>query len=408
MTLPGRPTTFNGLNVLIIPDKFKGTLSAPAAARAIARGWRQARPNDRLQLLPMSDGGDGFGALMGRLLKARPRRVKVLDAAHRPCFSRWWYEPDSKTALVDSSRVVGLAMLPPGRFHPFQSDTYGLGLLLRAACRRGAKRCLVGIGGSATNDGGFGMARALGWTFLDAAGRPIEKWTELKSLTAARPPRHNRLFEQITVAVDVGNPLLGPRGATRVYGPQKGLRPRDFKHAEACLRRLAKVVGQQLGRDFRDTKGAGAAGGLGFGLAAFLGARLAPGFDLFSAQAGVEAQLRSAEWVVTGEGALDKSTLMGKGVGKIAERCRQLGITCIGLAGTVSREVSASKAFAVTLALSDLTSISKAKAKPAFWLERLAVAAAVGTARRAARFPTAINKRRARRADPPFRTFALE
>lgn len=376
MTLPAGPTTFNGLNVLIIPDKFKGTLSATEAAKAIARGWRQVRSGDRLELLPMSDGGDGFGALMARILKASPRRAKVLDAAHRSCEARWWYRPVRQTALIDSARVVGLAMLPPGRFHPFQLDTFGLGLLLRAACRGGARQCLVGIGGSATNDGGFGMARALGWTFFDAGGRPIEKWTELKSLTRIGAPRETRPFKEITVAVDVDNPLLGPGGATRVYGPQKGLRGIDFKHSEACLARLARVVGKELGQDLRAEPGAGAAGGLGFGFAAFLGARLASGFDLFSAQAGVEARLKTADLAITGEGALDKSTLMGKGVGRIAERCRQLGIRCIGLAGTVGGEVGTGNAFSSVRALCDLTSVSKAKAQPAFWLERLAAEAA--------------------------------
>jgi glycerate kinase len=364
------------LNVLIIPDKFKGTLSAGAAAKAIARGWRRARPKDKLKLLPMSDGGDGFGEVMGRLVGARARCAKTVNAAHRECPAQWWYEPARKTVLVDSSRAIGLAMLPPGRFHPFELDTFGLGLLLRAAAGHGADRCLVGIGGSATNDGGFGMARALGWTFADTAGRPIERWTDLKSSACVRPPMDRFLFKEITVAVDVDNPLLGPRGATRIYGPQKGLGPADFEQAEGCLQRLAQVVKRGLGHDFARMKGAGAAGGLGFGFMAFLGARLVPGFELFATHAGVEAHLRSADLVITGEGALDKSTLMGKGVGKVAKLCRQFGIPCVGLAGMVSDAVARTKAFTGTHALSDLTTIQKAKAKSAFWLERLAADAA--------------------------------
>jgi glycerate kinase len=324
----------------------------------------------------MSDGGDGFGELMGKILGARTRQAKSVDAAHRSCAVCWWYEPNSKTAIIDSSRVIGLAMLPPGRFHPFELDTFGLGILIRAAAERGAKRLLVGIGGSATNDGGSGMAHALGWTFIDGAGDPIERWTDLDSLHRVRPPTHKLPFEEITVAVDVDNPLLGRRGATRVYGPQKGLRPQDFDHAERCLHHLAKVAKRELGHDFARAPGSGAAGGLGFGFEAFLGARLVAGFELFSTHAGLEAHLHSADLVITGEGALDESTLMGKGVGKIATRCRQLGIACIGLAGIVSRKVALSKSFTYLYGLADHTTIRSAKAKPAFWLERVAAIAA--------------------------------
>ena len=154
------------LRVLIIPDKFKGTLTAHAAAAAIARGWRKARALDVLDLLPMSDGGDGFGEVTSALLHAKGYRVKAVDAAHRPCTAKWWWEPGSRTAIIESAAIIGLAMLPPKRFHPFQLDTLGLGAAVRAAARKGARRYLIGIGGSATNDGGFGLARSLGWQFL--------------------------------------------------------------------------------------------------------------------------------------------------------------------------------------------------------------------------------------------------
>src|SRR3954463_2679591 len=155
------------LNVLIIPDKFKGTLSAQAAAEAIARGWKQIRPDDDLELLPMSDGGDGFGLLLSHLLNAQKERIKTVDAAHRPCEAKWWWHAPTRTAIIESALVVGLAQLPPGKYHPFELDTRGLGEVLLAANAKGAKRCVVGIGGSATNDGGFGMAAALGWQFFD-------------------------------------------------------------------------------------------------------------------------------------------------------------------------------------------------------------------------------------------------
>ncbi len=360
------------LRVLIIPDKFKGTLTAPAAAEAIARGWRKARPEDFLDLLPMSDGGDGFGEVTSALLRAGRQRVKTVDAAHRPCLARWWWEPRSATAIIESAGVIGLAMLPPGRFHPFQLDTRGLASVVRVAVKQGATRCLMGIGGSATNDGGFGLARALGWEFLDRHGELIEDWAGLQRLDRIQAPRRRRWFAHCLVATDVSNPLLGPRGATRVYGPQKGLRGRDFAPAERCLGRLARVVKQKFGRDFAGEPGAGAAGGLGFGLMAFLGAELKPGFALFARQAALERHLRAADLVITGEGAIDRSTLMGKGVGQVAMRCGELNIPCIGLAGVVSLHPGKENIFVQTRALAELTSVRQAQAQPARWLERLA------------------------------------
>jgi len=172
--------------------------------------------------------------------------------------------------------------------------------------------------------------------------------------------------------VDVQNPLLGRRGASRIYGPQKGLRPTDFARAERCLGRLARVVRQQFGRDFAKVPGAGAAGGLGFGLLAFLGAKLEPGFALFARFASLEERLRAADLVITGEGAIDPSTFMGKGAGQIARRCRQLRIPCIGLAGVVTCPAKARRHFTQTQALTDLATVHQAKAQPARWLERLA------------------------------------
>ncbi len=360
------------LKILISPDKFKGTLPAGAAARAIAKGWRKARWHDSLDLLPMTDGGDGFGAVISSLLRAKVQRLETVDAAHRPCSARWWWEPQTKTAIVESASIIGLAMLPPRQFHPFELDTFGLGAVIRAAAAKGARRCLMGIGGSATNDGGFGLARSLGWKFLDRNANLIEHWTGLDQLAKIRAPAPRRCLRQLLVAVDVQNPLLGTRGATRVYGPQKGLRSRDFVRAECCLRRLAKVVKKDFGRDPARAPGAGAAGGLGFGLLAFLGAQLESGYDLFARQAKLNRHLRAADLVIVGEGAIDSSTFMGKGVGQIAARCREQGIPCVALAGFVSAGAKKRRLFTQTHALTQLTEVGKAKAKPAYWLERLA------------------------------------
>ena len=363
--------TLGRVNVLIAPDKFKGTLTAREAAEAIARGWRKIRPDDELDLLPITDGGDGFGTVMSEFLGAKEQRTRSRDAAHRECNAVWWWDAKSKTAIVETARVIGLAMLPRGKFHPFELDTFGVGAVLRAAQRKGAKQILAGIGGSATNDGGFGMARALGWKFLTADQKLIERWTELSSLATIVPPPRSDL-PQILVAVDVQNKLLGKFGATRVYGPQKGVRPADYPVADACLGRLARVCKRTLDRDHAAEKGTGAAGGLGFGLRAFTDAELTPGFDLFARRAKLLHRVRGAELVITGEGSIDDSTAMGKGVGELAQTCRQHEIPCLGLAGRAARTRQVTKLFKIVQGLTDFQSVEAALRHPKKSLTQLA------------------------------------
>ncbi|HSU55366.1 MAG TPA: glycerate kinase [Candidatus Dormibacteraeota bacterium] len=359
------------LKLLIAPDKFKGTLTADAAAQAIARGWRTARPQDQLDLVPLSDGGDGFGEVAARLLQARPRRVKTIDAAHRPHFATWWFEPRTKTAIIESANIVGLAMLPPGKFHPFELDTFGLGKVLQTIARAGARRCWLGIGGSATNDGGFGLARVLGWRFFSKEGDALEHWTDLEKLDRIEPPLACIFAGELLVAVDVQNKLLGPHGATRVYGPQKGLKPSDFPKAERCLRRLAAVARKRLNSNAASAAGAGAAGGLGFGLVAFAGAKLCPGFQLLADQTDFVRKLRQADLVITGEGKIDRSTFMGKATGEVARLCRQHRIPCIAFAGCAETTSNPKPSpFRQLHALTDLTTPTEAKTNAAHWLRQ--------------------------------------
>jgi len=363
------------LRVLVVPDKFKGTLTARQAAAAIGRGWSAARPGDTLELLPMSDGGDGFGDILGELLEAESVTTRTVDAAHRPAESVWWWHAPTSTAIIESAGVIGLAMLPPGKYHPFELDTQGLGAVFKAAAGRGARRCLIGIGGSATNDGGFGLARSLGWQFFNAHQEVISRWTGLHDLVTVRPPDQTSLFEEFQVAVDVRNPLLGPEGCSRIYGPQKGLT--EFELAERCLGQLSAVLEKQLQLRHADEPGAGAAGGLGFGLRSFAGARLEPGFELFARFARIEERLRRAQLVLTGEGSLDASTLMGKGVGAIAQICKSTGVPCIGLAGVITDAAQAAAAFTAAHALTpEFTTAGESMREPAVWLERLAAKAA--------------------------------
>jgi glycerate kinase len=324
----------------------------------------------------MSDGGDGFGVVLGQLLGAEPRSTKTVDAAHRPITSEWWWEPRSRTAVIEAARVNGLAQLPPGKYHPFELDTLGLGEVLREAAEAGAKRCVMGIGGSATNDGGFGVARAMGWEFFNAKSAQLDRWTDLHSLSQIKIPQRDRWFDDLSVAVDVNNPLLGPSGCTRVYGPQKGLKETDFEFCERCLGNLAAIAHQELHVNTASEPGAGAAGGLGFGLRTFLGARLRPGFELFAEMAGLAERMERADLVLTGEGAIDDQTLMGKGVGELAALCQKLNKPCFGLAGVVSNADQARQLFTNVHSMTALTTQHEAKTNAGKWLEEVSREAA--------------------------------
>lgn len=365
------------LKVLIIADKLKGTLTAPQAVEAIARGWRPVRPRDSVETIPMSDGGEGFGEVMAGFLGAEPETVRTVDAAQRPTEATWWWDRKSRTAVIEAAQVVGLARLPAGKYHPFELDSYGLGELFRQAEAKKAVSCIVGLGGSATNDGGFGVARSLGWQFFNAASERIERWSQLHLLSQILPPQRSVKFTELSVAVDVQNPLLGPSGATRIYGPQKGLKRSDFEFCERCLGKFAELLKRELHLDYQEEPGSGAAGGLGFGLRSCLGGRLVRGYDLFERLGGIKKRLEWADLVITAEGALDRSSLMGKGVGEIAKRCRELSRPCLGLGGMVESRRALLGIFTRVYALTpDLTSQARAMKEPAKWLERAAAAAA--------------------------------
>ena len=318
------------LRVLVVPDKFKGTLTAGEAATAIVEGWRSERASDVFDILPMSDGGDGFGDVVGSLLGAEQRECATVDASGRPRNAAWWHHEGSRTAVIEAAQANGLALLPRAAYHPFQLDSFGLGAVLCEAERAGVAHVYVGLGGSATNDGGFGLARSLGWAFFDAHDRELCSWTELEGLSRVSAPRSRVELERLTVAVDVQNPLLGALGATQVYGPQKGLAPHELPRAEACLSRLAEVLGPELAL----APGAGAAGGLGFGLQVFCGGVLEPGAEVFARLSRLEQRIASADIVLTGEGRLDATSFMGKGVGAVAAGAARAGKPCWCLAGS--------------------------------------------------------------------------
>ena len=330
------------MRVLIAPDKFKGSLSAAEAGAALGAGWRDGWPaQESLEIayLPMADGGEGTAEAIHDALHGRWVVHIVHDPIGRPVQARYALveHGGERIAVLEMSSASGLALVSGADRDLLRANTFGTGeLLAHALNERGIGRVVVGIGGSATNDGGAGLGAALGYRFLDAAGSELapvpvslERLARIQ-LPVALPAT------PVTVACDVINPLLGPRGATRIYGPQKSLRGEQEALAlEAGLARLAEVAAETFGRDFRETPGAGAAGGLGFGLLTFCRAELCPGFELVSKVVGLEAAVSRADLVLTGEGSLDGQTLEGKTPVGVAAVARRFGKPVIAFGGRV-------------------------------------------------------------------------
>jgi len=321
--------------VLVMPDKFKGTLTSDQAARAIVHGLRRAWPQARFTTHVLADGGEGFAAALAHATGGTLRRCASVDAAGRPCRATWGLLGDGRSAVFDLAAASGLAQLPPELRDPLRTSTYGSGLVLRKAIDAGATKIVIGLGGSATNDGGVGLAIALGWKFLDRRGDEIAPsgagLLHLHRIVAPKP----RPRARIVAACDVDNPLFGRSGAAYRFAPQKGADAQAVRELDRGLRRLARIVGRDLGKDLADVPGAGAAGGCGFGLMAFFGARLVSGFEILRRETRLDALLRAHDLVVTGEGAFDLTSLSGKAPYRLALLARKLRVPAWGVFGRI-------------------------------------------------------------------------
>lgn len=344
------------MRILIASDKYKGSLTATQVAQTIAQVLGETLPGIECDLCPIADGGEGTTEAMVTALGGEWTSVDTVDAQGRTRQARYgWCEGQ---AVMEMSAASGLALVNDLELTPETASTYGTGVMLKQALDRGAGKIVIGIGGSATNDGGLGLAAALGYRFLDAAGDDVPAvMSEVLRMRSVQSPAcgHpcsvsgvrsskdtvrktengmlNKDIGTILVACDVDNPLLGEQGATGVYGPQKGVK--DAAWFEQRLAHLADLVARDLGTDPRDVPGAGAAGGLGWGLMAFCDARLTNGFDLVAEQIGLEARVAQADLVITGEGRLDAQTLHGKGPAGIAQMARRLGKKVVAFAGGI-------------------------------------------------------------------------
>lgn len=321
---------------MLAPDSFKESLSAVDVCTALARGVRAAAPDAEVACVPMADGGEGTAATLVAATDGRQVPVSVTGPLGTPLESSFGLLGGGTTAVVELAAASGLELVPVSERDVRRSSTFGTGELVRAALDAGATRVVVGIGGSATNDGGAGLLTALGVRVLDSSGEPVrpgaEGLCEVVGVDwSGLDPRLRDV--RLDVACDVDNPLLGPRGASAVFGPQKGASDDDVADLEAALARWADVVAAS-GEDHRDVSGAGAAGGTGFALLQ-LGAELRPGVGLVADVVGLRTAVEGADLVITGEGRVDAQTLHGKTPAGVLSVARELGAPVVVLAGCV-------------------------------------------------------------------------
>ena len=339
------------MKILVAPDKFKGTLNAREVAQHIAQGLLDVLPDAQIEIVPMADGGEGTAEAVCDARGCVWVECKAHDPLGREIDVRYGWIDQQKLAVMEMSEAAGMRRLSQNERDPIRATTFGVGQMILDATKRGANEIIIGLGGSATNDGGFGMARALGFKFFSGAKELTKDVTDLESLTRIEPPvvagvspanstmqpARPRMLSGLNIiaAVDVKNPLLGGNGATRIFGPQKGASKNDLDNLEHVLTKLADVVATEFGIDLRNEAGAGAAGGLGFGLLSFCGATIRPGFEVVAEAVGLESKMKDADLVITGEGSLDRQTLEGKtpaGVARLAHKLRKPVFAIVGRA----------------------------------------------------------------------------
>jgi glycerate kinase len=348
------------MKIMLAPQALKGSLDAEEVGQAMAEGVRIALPDAEIAIIPVADGGEGtvralVAATNGQLLLTR-----VTGPLGEPVEAEWGLlgagsaEPGEKTAVIEMAAAAGLPLVPPERRNPLATTTYGVGELLRAALDAGCTRILIGIGGSATNDGGAGMAQALGARLLDANGNDLPPGgAALAQLARIDVSGMDTRLAQtaVRVASDVTNPLTGPEGASAVYGPQKGATPEMVSELDATLAHYADILKRDLGSDVANIPGAGAAGGLGAGLLAFTRAELVPGARLVFEALRFDERIAGADLIFTAEGQLDAQTAYGKAVGAVAAAGQRQDIPVVALTGAVAMDDAALRTLGLSAAL---------------------------------------------------------
>jgi len=326
------------MRIVIAPQSLKGSLTAAQAGEAIAQGVRAVYPKAVIEIVPVADGGEGTVQALVDATDGEIVQQKVTGPLGEPVLAFFGLLGDGRTAAIEMAASSGLPLVPPDRRDPRITTTYGVGELILAALERGRSHFIIGIGGSATNDGGAGMAQALGASLLTEDGQEIAPGgAALATLSRISTTSMDSRLHACTfdVACDVNNPLCGPTGASAVYGPQKGATPEMVVQLDEALAHYAQIIERDLGRSVRDVPGAGAAGGLGAGLIAFLGATLRPGAQIVLEAVRLEERVRYANLVITAEGQLDSQTAFGKSVGAVAAVAKRHGLPVLALAGSL-------------------------------------------------------------------------
>jgi glycerate kinase len=326
------------MKIIVAPDSFKESLSAVQVAAAISAGLEKVVPESEIIRIPFADGGEGTVEALVNATHGKIVPALSADALNRPIQSFYGVLGDGKTAVIEMAAASGLEKLTPDERNPLNTSTYGTGLLLKAVLDAGYTSIIIGIGGSATNDGGAGMAQALGFGLFTKNGNPIGygggALADLETISNAHV--HPLLQKtNITVACDVQNPLLGEHGATQVYGPQKGATAAMLELLEQNLTHFSQILNQEFESDWSKQPGAGAAGGLGFGLLNFCHATIVSGFELISQLTRMEEQISSASLVLTGEGKIDEQTIFGKTVSGVSKLGKKHSVPVIALTGSV-------------------------------------------------------------------------
>jgi len=314
------------MKIVVAPDSFKGSLTAIEVSDAIEQGIREIFPEAEIKKIPMADGGDGTVQCLVNATGGKILREKVTGPLGDEVLASYGILGDKRTAVIEMAEASGLTLVPENKRNPLITTTYGTGQLIKATLDQGCRKMIIGIGGSATNDGGAGMVQALGVKLLDREGREIGfGGEELKKIIRIDISYMDKRLSntKVVVASDVTNPLCGPKGASRIYGPQKGATPEVIEELDESLAYFADVIKRDLNKDVKDIPGAGAAGGLGASLMAFLDAELRPGIEIMVEIAKLEQAIKDADLVITGEGKIDSQTIYGKapiGVAKIAKK----------------------------------------------------------------------------------------
>ncbi|MGE0019035.1 MAG: glycerate kinase [Draconibacterium sp.] len=319
--------------ILIAPDAFKESLSAGEVARFLKKGIEKSLPDSIFDIASVSDGGEGFLKI---LTDGYFKTFKVHDALMRPVKAEIGFSDDGQTAFIEMAAASGLELILPEERNPLVTSTFGTGEMIKHAIETGCKKIVIGIGGSATNDGGAGMAQALGAKFLDKVGKELlPGGKQLSELCKIDLSGYEKNLPEILVACDVSNPLTGPNGASAIYGPQKGATPEMVQQLDAALKNYAEIIRKQLNIDIENIPGSGAAGGLGGGLVAFTGAKLVSGFQLVAEILDLENRIAKADFVITAEGKLDAQTINGKAPFGVAQLAKKYNKPVIGAAGTL-------------------------------------------------------------------------